>query len=140
MRQSLGQTRELVDFAAIDRLEQGFARREVTVERADADAGALGDSLEARLGPPTLNTRVAAFSRRSRLRSESARGLRSTSALVSVERTAMESLSEPLLKNGGRLRICIRRLPPFNHVCPAGGDFLDISIELGSPQCLSPSA
>ena len=44
-----GKLGQLVDLAAIDRLEQGLARREVAVERADADAGPPGDGLQARV-------------------------------------------------------------------------------------------
>ena len=39
----------MVDFAAIDRLEQGLAGREMAIEGADADAGAARHRLEARV-------------------------------------------------------------------------------------------
>ncbi len=71
-----GKLAELVDLVAIDRLEQGLARREVAVERSDADAGAFATASRLASGPPALKTAAAASSRRSRLRIASARGLR----------------------------------------------------------------
>ena len=41
---------ELIHFMPIDRLEQGFARREMTIERSYADAGALRHGFEAGVG------------------------------------------------------------------------------------------
>ena len=41
---------ELIHFTPIDRLEQGFARREVTIERSYADASALRHGFEAGVG------------------------------------------------------------------------------------------
>ena len=38
---------QLLDLAAIDRLDDRAARRKVTVQRADADAGAAGDLIQA---------------------------------------------------------------------------------------------
>src|SRR3984893_10924615 len=61
--------------------------------------------------PPAPKTRAAAFSRRSRLRIESARGLRAASR----DRTAIGISLTPPLENGGRLRISLtteRRLEP----------------------------
>jgi hypothetical protein len=42
---------ELIDFAPIDRLEQDFAGREVSIERSDPDPGALRHGFEAGVGP-----------------------------------------------------------------------------------------
>jgi len=48
--QLLGQLAELLDLAPVHRLEQILARRKMAVERADADAGAFCDGLQARFG------------------------------------------------------------------------------------------
>ena len=45
--QLLGQIGKLLHLAAVHRLEQGLARREMAVKRADADAGGLRDGFEA---------------------------------------------------------------------------------------------
>src|SRR5712671_4705678 len=61
--------------------------------------------------PPAPKTRAAAFSRRSRLRIESARGLRAALR----DRTAIGISLTPPLENGGCLRISLtteRRLEP----------------------------
>ena len=72
--QLLGQLDELLHLAAVDRLEQRLAGREMPVQRADADAGMPRHGLRLASGPPALNTAFAASSTRSRLRSASARG------------------------------------------------------------------
>ena len=48
--QLLGQFAELLHLAPIDGLEQGLARREVPIERADADTGPSRHGLQARVG------------------------------------------------------------------------------------------
>jgi hypothetical protein len=48
--QLLSQVGEMVDFAAVHCFEQGFARGEMPLEGADADAGGARDSLKARFG------------------------------------------------------------------------------------------
>ena len=46
-----GEIDKLVDLAAVDSLEQRLARREMAIERADADPGGAGHGLEARIRP-----------------------------------------------------------------------------------------
>ena len=68
---------ELVDAVAEHGLHQVLARREVPVERADADARAAGDLLHRRVGTPGREHLAAPLSTmRARLRSASARGPR----------------------------------------------------------------
>ena len=45
--QSIGEGGKLLSLVAVDGVEQGFARREMAVKRADADTGCFGDSFEA---------------------------------------------------------------------------------------------
>jgi hypothetical protein len=49
-QQLVGGGAQLGDLVAVGRLDQGIARGEVAVERADADARALGDLLQRALG------------------------------------------------------------------------------------------
>ena len=48
--QLFGQIAKVLDFAAIDRLEQGFTRWEMPIQCADAYAGGSGNGFQARLG------------------------------------------------------------------------------------------
>ena len=48
--EALRKLAELIDFTPIHSLEQGLARREMTIERSYADAGALRHSFEAGVG------------------------------------------------------------------------------------------
>src|SRR5580698_8791229 len=50
--------RELLYFVPIDRLEQSFARGEVSVERSDSDSGALRHRFEACVGPSSAENRL----------------------------------------------------------------------------------
>ena len=49
--QSFGKLGQLVDFVAIDRLEQGFTRRKMPIERADADTSLPCHRFQAGLWP-----------------------------------------------------------------------------------------
>ena len=46
--QSLGKIGQLLDFVAVNRLKQGFARWKMAVERADTDSRRSRDGFEAR--------------------------------------------------------------------------------------------
>src|SRR5271166_7101668 len=48
--EALRELAELIHFTPVYRLEQGLARREVTIERSDADASALRHGFEAGVG------------------------------------------------------------------------------------------
>ena len=72
----LGEIDELVDLVAVDGLEQRLARREMAIERADADPGRAGHRLEAGVRAAGAEHVARRLQQRSRLRSESARGLR----------------------------------------------------------------
>ena len=102
-RQFLREFAELIHLVAIDRLEQCLARREMPIERADADARAFVTASRLASGPPALKTSAAASSSRSRFRTESERGLRAR---------RFRSSSHPRVD----LPLAKRRHPPYNSV------------------------
>jgi hypothetical protein len=74
--QLFGNVAELFHLAAIDGLKQGFAGREVTVQRPDADSGSSCHGFEARLWAACAEDGFRTSRRRSRLRTASVRGFR----------------------------------------------------------------
>ena len=101
--QLFGQIGKMLHFAAIHRFEQGFARGEMPVERADADAGGSRDGFEARIRTAGAEHRFCRLEHA--LAVANRIGARLSHAF---SRSFMPSVESRPLENGGILRIFVQ--------------------------------
>ena len=104
---------QLLDTVVEDGFHQRLARREVPVERADADAGGAGDLVHRRVGARAANTTRAVSTISARLRTASARRL-ARAGLVELGGAHVHG-TPPSHSSDGMLpdSTCKRSVPPF---------------------------
>src|SRR5262245_38909600 len=103
----------MLDFPPIHGLEQGFARGEVAVERADTDTGAFGDGFETCIGAARAEDALRRFQHalaiacgvRARLAVQLYRMLSHTKFLSRALPVGKWRVSPFSLQSGGALRI-----------------------------------
>ena len=102
--QLFGQVGKLLHFAAVHRLEQGFARGEMPVESADAHIGGASDGFEA--GLRTAGTEDDFCSLQNTLAIPNGIGARFSRSFLCLPHADRPNLRRDL-KSGGALRICV---------------------------------
>ncbi len=100
--QLFGQIAKVLDFAAIDRLEQGFTRWEMPIQGADAYAGGSGNGFQARLGATGTENHLGRLDYTLVIANGVGTGL--SQGRLHLRHDNLFS-SPAVLKNGGSLRI-----------------------------------